>query len=423
LLSSRTNNDSDMRRLLLLLAVPAGVLALAFLLGQRLDRLPAPLLAPLPFLPEWVALLGMVLAGVFNRSRMLFLLAVVALMQITIHRVLPLAGAVGSDPGAVYQALCLLIPINFVVFASLGERGLVTWRGALRFAFLALQIGLVAWLATERPAWLHALAALRTELIPGGLETPVPHLALFLFVLASLILLARLLIHRSPLEAALLGALVACAAALHVAGDLAAASLFATAAGVIAVLAILQDSHQMAYRDELTELPARRALKEDMLKLSGQYVIAMVDVDHFKRFNDRYGHDTGDQVLRMVASRLARVSGGGKAYRYGGEEFTLVFPGKALHESVPSLEAVCGTIASTRFTLRAKNRPTSKPKQASAGEPAGASRRTQSKHVALTVSIGSAERNERHDTPAEVLKAADRSLYWAKKLGRNRVCS
>jgi len=412
-----------MRRLLLLLAVPAGVLALAFLFWQRLDRLPAPLLAPLPILPEWVALLGMALAGLFNRSRMVFLLAVVALMQITIHRVLPLAGAVRFDPDAVYQALCLLIPINFVVFAALAERGLVTWRGALRFAFLAFQIGLVAWLATEHPGWLHALAALPPELSLGGLETPVPPLALLLFVLASLILLARLLIHRSALEAAFLGALMACAEALHVAGDLAAASVFATAAGVIAVLAIIQDSHQMAYRDELTELPARRALTEDMLKLSGQYVIAMVDVDHFKRFNDRYGHDAGDQVLRLVASRLARVSGGGKAFRYGGEEFTLVFPGKALNEAVPSLEALCRTIASTRFTLRAKNRPKSKPKQASAGEEAGASQQKQSKHVALTVSIGSAERNERHDTPAEVLKAADRSLYWAKKLGRNRVCS
>lgn len=423
LLLRGTNNDSDMRRLLLLLAVPAGVLALAFLFWQWLDRLPAPLLAPLPFLPEWVALIGMTLAGAFNRSRMLFLLAIVVLMQIGIHRVLPLGAEGRFDPDAVYQALCLLIPINFVVFASLAERGLVTWRGMLRFAFLAIQIGLVAWLAAVRPAWLHALAALRPELSLGGLETPIPSLALFLFVLASLLLLARLLIHRSTLEAAFLGALMACAAALHVAADLWAASVFATAAGIIAVVAIIQDSHQMAYRDELTELPARRALKEDMLKLGGQYVIAMVDVDHFKRFNDCYGHDAGDQVLRMVASRLARVSGGGRAYRYGGEEFALVFSGKALHEALPSLEALCRSMASTRFTLRSKNRPKNKPTQAGAGEQAGVSQQGQSKHVALTVSIGSAERNEHHDTPAEVLKAADRSLYWAKKLGRNRVCS
>jgi diguanylate cyclase (GGDEF)-like protein len=51
----------------------------------------------------------------------------------------------------------------------------------------------------------------------------------------------------------------------------------------------------------------------------------MSDVDHFKRFNDTHGHDVGDQVLRLVASKLSKVSGGGRAYRYGGEEFALVF--------------------------------------------------------------------------------------------------
>ena len=67
----------------------------------------------------------------------------------------------------------------------------------------------------------------------------------------------------------------------------------------------------MAYDDELTGLPARRALNEALARLRGTYTVAMVDIDHFKRFNDEHGHDVGDQILRMVGARLAGVGGGG----------------------------------------------------------------------------------------------------------------
>lgn len=83
------------------------------------------------------------------------------------------------------------------------------------------------------------------------------------------------------------------------------------------------EAYQMAFRDELTGLPGRRALNERMQRLGRNYVIAMTDVDHFKKFNDTHGHDVGDQVLRLVASRLSKVTGGGRAHRYGGEEFAL----------------------------------------------------------------------------------------------------
>ena len=66
----------------------------------------------------------------------------------------------------------------------------------------------------------------------------------------------------------------------------------------------------MVYQDELTALPARRAFNDAVLHLQNNYTVAVVDIDHFKKFNDNYGHDIGDQVLRMVAGKLARVSGG-----------------------------------------------------------------------------------------------------------------
>jgi diguanylate cyclase (GGDEF)-like protein len=108
----------------------------------------------------------------------------------------------------------------------------------------------------------------------------------------------------------------------------------------------------MAYRDELTQLPSRRALNESLLKVGDSYTIAMVDVDHFKQFNDTYGHETGDQVLQMIASRLADVSGGGKAFRYGGEEFAVMFPNKLMDEAYPSLEALRKSVEKSTFKVR-----------------------------------------------------------------------
>lgn len=168
----------------------------------------------------------------------------------------------------------------------------------------------------------------------------------------------------------------------------------------------------MAYIDQLTSLPGRRALNEQMLKLGNNYSIAMLDIDHFKKFNDRYGHDTGDQVLRMVAARIRDVGAGGHAFRYGGEEFSILFPGKKTAEVLETLNGVRERIAGTKFDLRRNDRRNTD----KASKPRG------KQHARVTISIGVAQRDERKPTPTEVLKAADKALYRAKKQGRNRVC-
>ncbi|MFB3154077.1 MAG: GGDEF domain-containing protein, partial [Candidatus Acidiferrales bacterium] len=128
----------------------------------------------------------------------------------------------------------------------------------------------------------------------------------------------------------------------------------------------------------------------------------------------RYGHDVGDQVLRMVAAKLAEVGGGGRAFRYGGEEFTILFPGRAVDESLPYLERIRKAVEETRFAVRGPGRPRRKPKKA---RPNRQSRR----EASITVSIGVAERDQHNARPEQVLKAADRALYTAKRAGRNRI--
>jgi GGDEF domain-containing protein len=174
----------------------------------------------------------------------------------------------------------------------------------------------------------------------------------------------------------------------------------------------------MAYKDDLTGLPARRALMRDLDGLGGMYTLAMVDVDHFKKFNDRYGHDVGDQVLRMVATQLARAPGGARAYRYGGEEFTLLFPGKAREDTLEHLDRARSRVADSTFTLRHWRRPRKRPV-----DPGGwkFSDARKPRRLSVTVSVGVADSSGPSVEPEEVLKKADRALYRAKKAGRNRV--
>ena len=183
---------------------------------------------------------------------------------------------------------------------------------------------------------------------------------------------------------------------------------------ILIIWGLIKHSHDMAYRDELTGLPGRRALNEWLKAPGRKYVIAMLDIDHFKKFNDRHGHDVGDDVLKVVASRLNRITGGGRAYRYGGEEFTIVFTGKEIHECTPHLEAVREDIAHYKISLRETKQ---RPKSASKGRKQRG-RGYQGKKISVTISIGVAAKTADRNAE-EVIKAADKVLYKAKKAGRN----
>ncbi len=119
---------------------------------------------------------------------------------------------------------------------------------------------------------------------------------------------------------------------------------------------MIETAYLVGYHDELTGLPGRRAFNQAVAALDGEYAIAMLDVDHFKRFNDTFGHDAGDQVLRLVAARMMDVGGSGKAFRYGGEEFAIIFRRTAAEEALEHAEALRHAIAETSF-VGARPRP------------------------------------------------------------------
>jgi GGDEF domain-containing protein len=400
-------------RLVHALAAPALVLAAVLFVAPKLAALPGSLAVIKVQLPWLVLALGTAIALAFKRGRAVFALAALAAAYAAWS--FGWIGTLRTFPQrTVYAALVILLPLYLAGLAWLDERGVWNRHGADRAMLLAAFVILPAWLVVELKhgltAWLYA--PLLSEPFRG---TPIPQIALLVLGLAVAATAAAAFVRRSPVDAGLAVALVAFALACHrvaVPGHFAA---LVAGAGAIVTVAVLQDTFRMAFRDELTGLPSRRAFNEALASLHGRYVLAMVDVDHFKRCNDSYGHEVGDQVLRMIAAQLARLPSG-RAYRYGGEEFAIVFKGQRLEKAAETLEALRITIERYRMALRAVDRPSR--------TGAGRRRRGSGHHTAdlsVTVSIGAAESSERMKEPERVLRFADRALYRAKQRGRNQV--
>jgi diguanylate cyclase (GGDEF)-like protein len=245
------------------------------------------------------------------------------------------------------------------------------------------------------------------------------------YVVVSVVLLIRFRVLHKPVEIGSLWALAGTAFALQFGPLGRSATAYAGTAALILTAAVVETSYLMAYHDELTGLPGRRAFNEVLLGLDNQYAIAIVDIDHFKNFNDTYGHETGDEVLRMVAARLAAVSGGGKAFRCGGEEFAIVFPQKCAKDAFEHLESLRQTVESAAFRVRGqldrRKVPRGPVDRRQAKKKSRNSPSSRPGEVAVTISIGVAEPSTRNHKVDQVIAAADKALYRAKEAGRNRV--
>jgi GGDEF domain-containing protein len=245
---------------------------------------------------------------------------------------------------------------------------------------------------------------------------PLSQPVLFVNGVIILVFFIGALFDRASLARGFFWTLVTALLALIAKSNGQSATLYYCGSGLIIIVSVIETAYAMAFKDELTGLPARRALNTALHGFNKDYAIAMLDIDFFKKFNDRFGHEVGDQVLCMVASHLRRVGGGGKPYRYGGEEFTILFSGKSKADAIPHLERLRQSIEAAQFGLRDKNRPQKPPKKSKKSK-------TTAKTVTVTISIGVAESNRSRVKTASVMKAADQALYRAKKRGRNCIAT
>ena len=171
---------------------------------------------------------------------------------------------------------------------------------------------------------------------------------------------------------------------------------------------LLQLSHKMAFLDELTNMPGRRALMTELKQLENEdYTLVMIDIDFFKRLNDSYGHEVGDQALRTISATLSQHTNEGTLYRYGGEEFVLLFPHRQLDDVLDCWESTRVLVSNSDFFLRPKK------SQSQASQPYLASL-----HITLSAGVAQKMSNQTYD---EVINIADQALYKAKQTGRNKT--
>jgi diguanylate cyclase (GGDEF)-like protein len=167
--------------------------------------------------------------------------------------------------------------------------------------------------------------------------------------------------------------------------------------------AVLAQAEEVSHTDALTFLPNRRQIIKDLqneVSFSDQYgtplSISMLDIDHFKRINDTYGHTVGDDVLRHLAVELREhIRHPDTIGRYGGEEFLIVLPHSTIQSAADQAERLCQLVRSLRIK---------------SGE----------HEIGVTVSIGVAQYRIHKEDWEAVLKRADAALYQAKNRGRDQ---
>jgi diguanylate cyclase (GGDEF)-like protein len=373
-----------------------------------------------------VSIAGLLLAWRFHSSRIFLSLIVLWLAQQAIsHFSSPHSGN-PSPAGLTLLLVGVLLPANFVLLAFRREKGFVFSTLAQSAVFVFVESVIVIVLCQPEPLIVRQHAALHSHL-PAVLPMSVQ----LCFAAAALVFLIRFVMSRNPVEGGWLWSLLAGFLALYSGGVGRISTAYFAASAFILASAVVETSYLLAYHDELTGLASRRAFQDALVRLAAPYSIAMVDIDHFKRCNDSFGHHTGDQVLRMLASKLMRVSGGGQAYRCGGEEFAIVFGGKTMLSVLEHLEGLRAAVESSRLRLRGQDRrqqargpdrrnPRTQRRMQTGRAIRRLSQPVASSEISVTVSIGLAD-SSLGQAPADVIALADKALYRAKGAGRNRV--
>jgi len=374
------------------LTIPLFITALFAVVIHYTHTIPEILFDIVPYLFYGLSLLIIWVSWHFNRNRFIFVILPIVMVYIGFEYFS------AKKATLLFLYASMLYPIHLLIFLVLKERGLFSFWGILKIAFFVIEIGVVLFLIYYPKELIQGY--FNIKLFAANFY-PLKDLSMaigifVLFVMSALIMFGRYLMYSTTFLSLLLTFYLG----LFFLKTPHATEVAFLSFAIIIFILLIRESYRLAFYDELTSLPGRRALVEDMAKLGRKYSLAMCDIDFFKKFNDTYGHDTGDEVLKMVASKFLEVSGGGKAYRYGGEEFVILFPSKESDESFVHVDALRQTIATTPFSVRNKKT---------------------TKKIFINVSAGVTQNSQKDKDPFAVMKRADNALYKAKKAGRNKV--
>lgn len=359
------------------------------------------LLSLLVFLPYVIIVFGIFISLFMNRFLPVLILLSLGALNFTVNFYLSDHNfdlATNLSFVMLLPMLTLMLPVNLLLWTLLPERGVrhLSYISLLTTLFFS-QGALIYFAMLNLP--LHWIESLSRGIDIQWVNIPVYSVLLVIVVWLIMVFKNAYLANIRVIDRVVVFVLLLVSVALNQMHEPYVFSWLITVSAVLVVISIVFDAHQIAYTDQLTGMKARRALMESFLGLGRKYSIAMMDIDHFKKFNDTYGHDVGDDVLVLVANELAAISIG-QPYRYGGEEFVVVFPRKSAEQVEDSLEVVRKNIENIKLNLMLKGKK---------------------KQPKITVSFGLAEKSARHKNAQAVMKAADKALYVAKESGRNQL--
>jgi diguanylate cyclase (GGDEF)-like protein len=402
---------------LLRLTAPLLLLLAAIISLNYLNKIPGDYVKLLKLLPYGLFVIVLWLSHYFNRSRFFSAALLMAMafwliqnrLQTTLEEQIPFY---------LFTTMSILLPLGLALLAVIPEKGLWNRHGILPILVGPLLLmAACIFISTDGNSQLHAIfQSMPLKPYPGLIASIYASAWMGIMILVTVF---YLLIRNAEAESSFTICIVFSLITLAKFDQPLISTIMFSAAGLTMILGLLKSSFEMAYRDELTGMLGRRALNEKLRGLGSRYVVAMIDIDHFKKFNDTYGHDFGDDVLKIVANHIAKTLGGGIPFRYGGEEFCVIFPGKSLKPCIPHLEAVREAISDHRITVRDQK---TRPKNAQTGaenRDKERDKKSRTKTVSVTISIGIAERTDLITSPNQVMKSADEALYRAKQSGRN----
>lgn len=359
------------------------------------------LLSLLVFLPYVIIVFGIFISLFMNRFLPVLILLSLGALNFTVNFYLSDHNfdlATNLSFVMLLPMLTLMLPVNLLLWTLLPERGVrdLSYISLLTILFFSQGV-LIYFAMLNLP--LHWIESLSRGIDIQWVNIPVYSVLLIIVVWLIMVFKNAYLANIRVIDRVVVFVLLLVSVALNQMHEPYVFSWLITVSAVLVVISIVFDTHQIAYTDQLTGMKSRRALMESFLGLGRKYSIAMMDIDHFKKFNDTYGHDVGDDVLVLVANELAAISIG-QPYRYGGEEFVVVFPRKPAEQVEDSLEVVRKNIENIKLNLMLKGKK---------------------KQPKITVSFGLAEKSARHKNAQAVMKAADKALYVAKESGRNQL--
>ncbi len=412
----------DLRRSIYLLSTPTLITILMVSFITEITHVTQPIFFALPLLPYVIFIAALLLAFIFNNNREFMIIVFLSIIYWFSSSLIFQSNTIltiNQREHLTYY-VTFLLPLNFILFSFTKERGIVSRYGRNQLLIIAAQLIIIALLLKYPINIVLTLFNSEYFSVLSHRSVYIPQISIISFEFSLLVLASAIIQQPSIRQGGFFGSLILIFLSYLNFDNPDAFNLFYSLAAIILISSIILNSYTLAYYDELTGLPSRRALKQYLMSLGSNYSLAMVDVDHFKKVNDTYGHDVGDQVLRQLAGYLSKAPGGAKAYRYGGEEFTVVYNNKSATEAAEYANELRQQIEKDFFSIRNKtgqHRRSRKHKKQRSKKP----KASKKDKLRYTVSIGVAEYHDKHKTPFDTLKVSDKALYTAKQKGRNCV--